>query len=411
MIRKLMFATLALAVVVGTFGFTAVSPAQGQSMAAASPLLLATPTRVAATQTPDGPVGPDTFPVGVNPLTGLEVKNPENLTLPPALVSITNFPPSARPQAGLSYSPIVFEMYIGEGMSRFLALFYGDYPQEAVNNPNANPNIVDAQIGPIRSGRLPYEHLRSLYNGFLVMASAYKTVAENLNAVTNIFGNDNDDINSAMINVNQLKEVAQNSSKQLPGVNALSGQMFDPQPPTNGKPGNMIWLPYNYLNQIIWRYDLQSGAYNRWQDNIDGKTFTVFTDRLNGEVLTYENVVILFATHHAYAETLIDVDLSYIDRGKALLFRDGQMYEIYWTTKNGEYERTTGRVRPIRFIDAEGNPVPLKPGQTWVEIVPPYVPYDEVVDSTDYMQLKTQKEPGSGNWAIHFTAPAIEPQQ
>ncbi len=74
-------------------------------------------------------IGPESYPPDVNPLTGLPVENPENLLLPPALVSITNFPISARPQAGLSFAPFVFELYIGEGMTRYLALFYGDFPQ------------------------------------------------------------------------------------------------------------------------------------------------------------------------------------------------------------------------------------------------------------------------------------------
>jgi hypothetical protein len=411
MLRKILYGVLALVVLIGAFGMSAVGSAQGRALAQTPTAVTPTPMPAAneaqAAVSTDS-VGPDTFPVGVNPLTGLEVENPENLTLPPALVSITNFPISARPQAGLSYSPFVFEMYIGTGMSRFLALFYGDYPQEAVDNPNADTNIAGAQIGPIRSGRLPYEALRSHYNGFLVMASAYKTVAENLSGVTNFFGSDSSNINSAMMNVSQLKEVAENSPKQLPSVEALSGQMFRSAAPEGGKLGDMIWLPFSYQNQIIWRYDAESGAYNRWQDNADGTTFSIATDRLNGEELTYENVVILFAEHHAYAETLIDIDLNYINRGKALLFRDGQMYEIFWTTKNEEYERTTGRVRPIRFVDADGNPFPLKPGQTWVEIVPTYVTYDEVIDSEVYFDLKTKREPGSGNWAVRFAAPAID---
>ena len=70
--------------------------------------------------------------IALNPLTGLPVEDPENLLLPPALVSVTNFPVSARPQAGLSFSPIVFELFIGEGMTRYLALFYGDYPRASL---------------------------------------------------------------------------------------------------------------------------------------------------------------------------------------------------------------------------------------------------------------------------------------
>lgn len=357
------------------------------------------------------PSGPDNFPPGVNPLTGLPVQDPASLLMPPALISITNFPISARPQAGLSFSPVVFEMYVGDGDSRFLALFYGDYPSEATAGGTgiSSETYKPATIGPIRSGRLPYESLRKLYNGFLVMASAYKTVAANLNDVTNIFGSDGDDVNSAMIDIAKLAKIAKASQDKL-GVQAFSGQKFDPAVPQGGKAAKTIWLPYSYLNQIFWRYDAASGAYQRYNDNADGTTFSLQTDRLNGEPLAYENVVILFATHHVYAKTLIDIDLMYIDKMPALLFRDGKMYEIFWTTKNDTYEKTTGKVRPIRFIDAQGNPFPLKPGQTWINLVPPFTPYVEVADSEAYNQLKSNKQPGSGVWAIHFYVPPIEPQ-
>ncbi len=87
---------------------------------------------VAPTEEPQasqyGTYGPTDFPDGINPLTGLAT-DPELLNLPPALVSVSNFPASARPQSGLNTSPMVFEITIGEGMTRFLAMFYGAYPQ------------------------------------------------------------------------------------------------------------------------------------------------------------------------------------------------------------------------------------------------------------------------------------------
>lgn len=347
------------------------------------------------------PVGPDIFPEGVNPLTGLPVEDLENLALSPALVSVTNFPPSARPQAGLSFSPFVFEMYVGEGMTRFLAVFHGDYPQKGEDSAIS---LSDDRIGPVRSGRLPYESLRQLYNGFLVMSSASSVVLPSLGGYTNFFGSDNDDINSAMIPATRLEEVARKNPKRLE-QEALSGLQFDSSAPEGGQMGTGIWIPYSYLNQVIWRYDLASGAYHRYQDKADGQTFVQATDRLNSQPLTYENVVILFADHIAQRETLIDINFMYIDRKPALLFRDGKMYPIYWTTANESYEKRTGRVRPIRFIDAQGNPFPLKPGQTWVQIVQDHTRYNEAVESEVYFDLKNKAEPGSGNWAIHFYPP------
>jgi len=42
------------------------------------------------------------------------------LQFPALLVSISHFPVEARPQAGLSFAPYVFEIYITEGATRFL---------------------------------------------------------------------------------------------------------------------------------------------------------------------------------------------------------------------------------------------------------------------------------------------------
>jgi hypothetical protein len=367
-----------------------------------------------AVSNPDNVTGiqnPAPAPSALNPLNGLPVQHPENLLLPPALVSITNFPPTARPQAGLSFSPIVFELFIGEGMTRYLAIFYGDYPEAAApsgNSPDLQNDLVEgvpqpapASVGPIRSGRLPYESVRQLYNGFIVMASAYSEVAEQMGDYVNVFGDDKTDVNSALIPVEDLHQIAQETGKELP-VGALDVMRFDTQPPKGGKPAHSLWIFYAYKNQVFWRYNEADGSYHRWQDNADGQTFIEQSDRLNGEPLTYENVIVLFADHEVTRKYLIDIDLTYVERGKALLFRDGAMHEIDWTTRSQEYEKTTGKLRPIRFIDTDGNPFPLKPGQTWIELVPNYTAYWETVNSEKYNQLVAGRSKGSGYWGLYF---------
>lgn len=74
--------------------------------------------------------GPDqtNFPPGINPLSGLPVIDPSLLKIPAMLISVSNFPATARPQSGLSFAPFIFEFSITEGADRFLAVFYGENP-------------------------------------------------------------------------------------------------------------------------------------------------------------------------------------------------------------------------------------------------------------------------------------------
>jgi len=393
-----------------------------------------------ASPEPPVTVGPEDFPEGINPLTGLPAADPTTLDLPAALLSVSNFPASARPQAGLNSSPIVFELYIGEGMTRFLALFYGQFPSfvsgqtegqtassqtdgtgetsstspsdgstsegdvsDSSAGDDAKITSEDISIGPIRSGRLPYEDIRSIYSGFLVMASAYSGVAQNLNQATTIYGSDSDDINSAMIGVDRLYDIALSHAEGYPGSNFnMEGMMFSTTPPKGGRNADRIWVFYSNLNQIQWLYDEDLDAYIRYDIKTDGSgEFVMATDRLTGEPLSRENVIVIFATHDFIAPTLIDVLLTNMPLMPALLFRDGELHEIFWTTQFGEYEQETGLLRPMRFVDAAGNPVALKPGQSWIEIVTTYSTYAESAIS-DYPFYPIIEEEGTGLWLVRF---------
>ncbi|HEU0295684.1 MAG TPA: SdrD B-like domain-containing protein [Anaerolineales bacterium] len=99
------------------------------------------------TSTPQPPprpasYGPDSLPPGYNPLTGQPMIDPLLSTIPAVLVSISHFPPVARPQAGFSFAPFVYEYFITEGATRHLAVFYGQFPEPEVPVPG-NCSIRD----------------------------------------------------------------------------------------------------------------------------------------------------------------------------------------------------------------------------------------------------------------------------
>lgn len=113
-------------------GATALPTDSSTNASTTATVLQPTPTQL--------PLEPTPLIEVINPLTGLPVANPSLLEIPAALVSISHFPVTARPQAGLSFAPYVFEFYITEGATRFLTTFYGEIPA-----PEA-PVIGDCEI-------------------------------------------------------------------------------------------------------------------------------------------------------------------------------------------------------------------------------------------------------------------------
>jgi hypothetical protein len=364
---------------------TLLQPTQG---AVATPTL----SPVASSPASVGP-NPENVPQGYNPLTGLPVADPSALELPAVLVSITNFPPSARPQAGLSFSPWVYEIYIAEGMTRYLAAFYGDFPKSITTNITGGaPQVPSAEVGPVRSGRLPYVYIRDAFqDSCLVYAGATEQLRAKLRGCAMVFGSDSTNINSAMLDVTRLQKIAKQNRRPADNFN-YTGNLFTPQAQSQGVQANQIDIFYSYLNQAQWKFDAASGAYLKFDDFADGSgKFKPATDRLTGKQLAFSNVVVLYAQHTVLNPYIIDINLKAGEKGKAVIFRDGQKFDAFWSTMNGDYEKSTGLRRPLRLVDANGNPFPLKPGQTWVH----------VVTLPSLVQDK-----GAGQWKLRFYAPA-----
>jgi hypothetical protein len=105
--------------------------------ASATLALTPSPTQTTTPQPRLAPItyGPnqEDFPAGINPLTGLEVADRSLLSYPAVLVSISNMPVTARPQAGPAFAQWIFELYIGEGATRFMGVFYGDNLRDVPN--------------------------------------------------------------------------------------------------------------------------------------------------------------------------------------------------------------------------------------------------------------------------------------
>jgi hypothetical protein len=313
--------------------------------------------------TPTEDYSPTDLPADVNPLTGLKVVDQKLLERRPLLIKVTNEPRTVRPQWGLSFADIVFEYYTEYGGTRFAAIFLGK----------------DAEmVGPIRSARFIDAHLIRGYDAVFAFALADVRVLERLYDAefadrlvtkeggdeTPLFWYDPSGMNHLMVGTAELSAYATEMGIEN-GRQNLDGMSFQMEPPAGGLPASALVLRYSGATYSRWEYDPATGKYNRSQDKVTDTTggqneqYTPLKDRLTGEVLAFDNVVVIQVEHEKYAVEVWDIQL--IGSGKAYVFRDGQVYEAIWQREAPE------AVVVLEYPD--GTPFPFKPGTTWFEVI------------------------------------------
>ena len=248
-----------------------------------------------------------------------------------------------------------------------------------------------AKVGPIRSGRLIYADIAAFFkDSCLIYAFASPEVLDQLPQC--FFVTHDIDGGGYMLETDELKRLAEKSKTD--DIDYESN-VFKDLPPNGGVPANQLHVYIAYLNQSAWIYDSASQSYWRYVDDANFDTAGILhpeIDRLTNRQLQFENVIVLFTRHDVISPTNLDIHLEDNLTGDALLFRDGMMYEIKWTTRLNSEEIKSGIQKPIKFISADETTLfPLKSGRTWIIVVTP----------------KTSVEEESfGEWYLNFVQPA-----
>lgn len=322
--------------------------------------------------------GPDEYPLSMNPLTGLVVEDPALLERRPMAIKITNHPRTVRPQSGLSRADVVYEYYMERGISRFIAVFYG---QEA------------EKVGPVRSGRFFDEHIFRMYDAIFAFDSAdihvmdyFIELGPEVYLRFAIEGGI-DQKRTCQPNlayplcrdpkVLDYNDLFANTRALGPGILVrgdhndapdLSGTLFSVQTPEGGRAAQNLFFRYSLLIYGKWEYSAEEQRYFREQEKLgyadeNREEYRPLVDALTGEQIAAENVVALYVTHRYFiiSNTTEIVQIDLIDSGEAVVFRDGLAYPAIW------YRPPDGGV--LQILDREGEPFPLKPGQTWYQVI------------------------------------------
>lgn len=252
-------------------------------------------------------------------------------------------------------------------------------------------DIPPAEIGPVRSARLIHVHLQKfLQDSCLIYAGATEEIEADIPGCATVFKRGDGGM-GAMLDISRMVAISEDNFRREGSDFNYANNLFTEEIPAGGQPASQVEMFFSQLNQSKWVYDPTYQGWLRYVDNTSEQTeFHVDTDRLSGRQIHFENLIVLFVEHEVLAPAIMDMYLQQGEEENGFVFRDGQKYEIKWSTRAGEYEQETGFRRPIAFLDKNGEPFPLRPGRSWIVIATPY---------SDYFQNE------SGKWKFHIYAP------
>ncbi len=278
-----------------------------------------------------------------HPLTGQWVRK---LDAQPALAVKLDNVAAGRPQYGLNQTDIVYEVKVEGDLTRLIGVFHSQQPQT---------------VGPVRSVRTSdFDVLEPFGRPLLAASGANAAVLRQLADVD-------------VVNVNALRAADaywRLSSRSAPnnlmattdrlwarspaGVGAPPTMLQTGLPATSGKATGGVDIEFGRAS-ISWTWN---NAQQQWRRVQNGKKHVDH----NGLPVGAENVIVMATKYTQSTADLASPHAKTVGTGRALIFTNG-------TVIDGKWSRTSAD-QPIKYVDGNGSPVTLRPGQTWIELAP-----------------------------------------
>ena len=303
---------------------------------------------------PAAALPPADAPAGIAPLTGLPLGDASIAGRPAILAKIDNTA-KGRPQAALTQADIVYVTQIEGGTTRLIAAFHSQTP---------------AEIGPVRSGRTTdiaifrgYDNPIFVWSGANIVTGRiirpYQMV--DLGAGTrDEYYRDRDRPGSydLMTDPSDLWAIAEElEDGAAPPVQFEYRDAATGHPPSALDAGD-IRIDYSSATvEYVWDETLE--RYRRSQNG---------TPHVDADEVEIRPANVVVAEVGSIRTGMIDTagstvgEQQFIGSGRGWVFTDGKVIEVTWTKPSLASVPT--------WTTPDGVPVPLTPGQTWVELAP-----------------------------------------
>jgi hypothetical protein len=307
-----------------------------------------TPPPAPAAESPSAP-SPSAEPEPAAPTTSPFSGREGGVGTPVMVVKLDNTP-NAQPHAGLVKADTVYVEPVEWGLTRLAAVF-----------STSMPDVV----GPVRSARVsdielfaPLGDIAFVYSGAqkrlqpALAAAQWTQVSQDVNSAG--FRRERGTGRFAPYNLMaDPREILATS-----GATAVAqdiGLVFDEQAPDGGKPATRVTARWPSMS-VQFRFNAKRDTYDVWMNGRQAR------DTDEPGVQRAASVIVQYVK---------EVDSGYGDKfggrtpltvltgsGKGLLLRDGVAQKITWEKPYSD--------APTAYLDLDGNPVVLRPGQQWI---------------------------------------------
>jgi DUF3048 family protein len=293
---------------------------------------------------------------GVLPLLGTAGTVPPH----PALAVKIDDTDQGRPQTGLAQADVVFEEMVEGGLTRLMAVYHSQDP---------------AVVGPVRSARSSdLAFLAELQRPLFAWSGANPTFQAEVEAADLVdvgFDAASDayqrhDDRPAPYNLYADPAALRSAGAEAGAGDAPPPALFEYREADEPLSGDGVEATGGVqttdvlLTAVSWQWDAGAGRWLRTQDgsaHVDSDGAQVAVDNVVVRATPYRDSGVRDSTGAVVPEA------EDVGEGDAWLLSDGQVQAGRWSK--------TSTDAPTTYTAADGSPLRLTPGTTWVEVLPP----------------------------------------
>ncbi|KRC60645.1 hypothetical protein ASE14_06555 [Agromyces sp. Root81] len=272
-----------------------------------------------------------------------------SLAHPSIAVKIDNHE-EARPQIALNRTDIVFEELVEGGLTRYVAVWHSDVPDEV--GPVRSIRPMDPDIASPLGGIIAYSGGQDQFVA-MMMATPLVNIVFDFDD-TGLFYRADERPGPHDVILRSAEAVSRNASLAPPPVQFHYGTA-DPlaAPALAAVPTSRIELVFSDGRFPAWDWDAAASVWLRSQEGSPDA-------EASGERVRATNVVTV----------RVAIDGSYGEVPKTVMIGSGEAWvSVAGRTAHGTWSKDAAG-SPITLTADDGSPLRLAPGNTWVELVP-----------------------------------------